>query len=401
MEKKSHLVIVGAGPTGASLAIRLARENYKVVLIEREKFPRQKLCGEFISPECFRHFQELGVAKEMLAAGGERIAETVFYAPNGKSVGVPSEWFNEKENALSLSRAEMDFRLLEKAKTIGVDVLENCAVVDLVQEKDKIRAVKIRAENAEAKEITADLFVDATGRARVLGKLAEKNISRKGAKSQSFEIQNPKAKIQNRFVGFKAHLKNADLAKGVCEIYFFRGGYGGLSFVENNLANFCFLIRADVVREFNSDVEQIIENLIFRNERAVATLKRAAPIHDWLAVSVDGFGARDLNPATNLFAVGDAGAFIDPFTGSGMLMALESAEILARAVAENSSLESLAENYKLEHARRFQKRLFICSLMRHAAFSPTMTKGLISVLSLGNFPRRMLAQATRRLGAAE
>src|SRR5215210_6248074 len=117
---KSKILIVGAGPAGASLAIRLAKENFDVVLIEREKFPRQKLCGEFISPECLAHFRQLGVLDEMLSAGGERILETVFYAPNGNSVSVPSQWFGGGlQGALSLSRAEMDFRLMEKAKNAG------------------------------------------------------------------------------------------------------------------------------------------------------------------------------------------------------------------------------------------------------------------------------------------
>ena len=89
------------------------------------------------------------------------------------------------------------------------------------------------------------------------------------------KIRNPKSKIQNRLVGFKAHLENVNLEKGRCEIYFFRGGYGGLSFVENNLANHCFLIKADVVKEFNSDAEQIVEKVIFQNKRAFETLKDA------------------------------------------------------------------------------------------------------------------------------
>ena len=382
---KSKILIVGAGPSGASLAIRLARENIRVCLIERERFPRPKLCGEFISPECLEHFRELDVLNEMLSAGGERIAETVFYAPDGKSIGVPTRWFNgDAQGALSLSRAEMDFQLLERAKRVGVEVLEEHSAVGLIQENNEICGLKLRTKDGEAKEMFADLFVDATGRARILGNL----ISRKGAKAQS-------PKIQNRLVGFKAHLREVNLEAGVCEIYFFPGGYGGLSFVENRLANFCFLIKADVVKNFSSDAQQIIERLIFQNKRACETLKNAEPVHDWLAVSVDGFGQKDLNPAANLFAVGDAGAFIDPFTGSGMLMAMESAEILARAIAANSGCEKIAEEYKIQHARRFQKRLFICSLVRRAAFIPILSKILISALSIGDFPRKMLARATR------
>jgi len=389
---KSKILIVGAGPSGASLAIRLVREKFRVCLIERERFPRPKLCGEFISPECLEHFRELDVLGEMLAAGGERIAETIFYESNGKSINIPTRWFNgDSQGALSLSRAEMDFQLLEKAKRVGVEILEEHSAVGLLQENDEIRGLKLRTRDGEVKEIFADLFVDATGRARVLGNL----ISRKGAKTQSSKIQNPKSKIQNRLVGFKAHLRGVNLARGVCEIYFFPGGYGGLSFVENGRANFCFLIKADVVKSFSSDAQQIIRQLIFQNKRACETLKNAEPVHDWLAVSVDGFGQKDLNPAANLFAVGDAGAFIDPFTGSGMLMAMESAEILARAISANPGCQKIADQYKIQHARRFQRRLSICSLVRRAAFVPVLSKILISALSIGDLPRKMLARATR------
>ena len=75
---KLQITIVGAGPAGASLAIRLANQGFSVNLIEREKFPRHKLCGEFISPECLAHFKDLGVLDEMLDSGGERITETDF-----------------------------------------------------------------------------------------------------------------------------------------------------------------------------------------------------------------------------------------------------------------------------------------------------------------------------------
>jgi len=392
MNKNPHLAIVGAGPAGASTAIRLAQKGFRVTLIERERFPRPKLCGEFISPECFRHFRDLGVSNEMLAAGGERIAETVFYAARGKSVGIPSEWFNKNETgALSLSRAEMDFQLMEKAKAVGVEVLEETSVAGLLYETDKICGVKIRTKSGDVKEVFADLIIDATGRARVLGKM----ISRKGSTHQRKKTENRKPKTENRLIGFKAHLKNFGLEKGVCEIYFFRGGYGGLSRVENNLANFCFLIRADVAREFDSDAGRIVENIRAQNERAATTLKNAQPIHDWLAVSVDGFGRANLNPARNVFAVGDAGAFIDPFTGSGMLMAFESAEILARAIIETSSRQMMAAKYKKEYARKFRRRLFVCSLMRRAAFAPVIAETLISALSFADFPRKFLAQSTR------
>ncbi|MGI8494419.1 MAG: NAD(P)/FAD-dependent oxidoreductase, partial [Pyrinomonadaceae bacterium] len=382
---------------GTSAAIRLALDGFSVTLVEREKFPREKLCGEFISPECFRHFRELGVFENMLSAGGDRIRETVFYAPNGKSVSVPSEWFNKEESALGLSRAEMDFQLLKRAKAVGVKVLEETQIIGLLFDDIKVVGAKAKNKTGETFEINADLTIDATGRAAVLANLAGK-----------FKVQNPKFKVsesrtpiansQKRLVGFKAHLRDADIAAGVCEIYFFRGGYGGLNLVENGLANHCFLIRADVVKEFNSDARAIVEKVVFQNKRALATLESAVPVYDWLAVAVDSFGLKDLNPAPNLFSIGDAGAFIDPFTGSGMLMAMESGEIMALCAAEcGLETERISDIYKFRHAQKFQKRLRVCSLLRRAAFAPNLARFAISALSIGNFPRKLLARATRAL----
>ena len=382
----SAIIIVGAGPGGASLAIRLAKENFRVVLIEREKFPRHKLCGEFVSPECLAHFSELGVLQQMLEIGGDRITETVFYAPGGKSVSVPSKWFDGE--ALSISRAEMDFRLIKAARELGVEVLEEAQVVGVLSEKNEIRGVKVRTRDGALKEIPGELTIDATGRANVLTRLVEKIFppKKKADKAQ-----------KTKLVGFKTHLENVNLAGGVCEIYFFRGGYGGLSFVENNRANHCFLIAAETVKEFAGNADEIVENVVFRNSRALETMRQAKPLFDWLAVSVDGFGQKNLNPAKKLFTVGDAAAFIDPFTGSGMLMALESAEVLARSISANiHSPDEIAAQYEVLHRKKFQKRLRVCSLLRRAAFAPNLAGTVISALSLSRTAREVLARSTRQ-----
>ena len=400
--RKSKIVVVGAGPAGASVSIRLAKNGFDVSLIERERFPRHKLCGEFISPECLAHFANLGVLEPLISAGGERISETVFYAPDGQSIAVPSSWFGG--DALSLSRAEMDLQLLRRAATAGVEVLEGASVVGVSIAENKLSGVKIKSNNGGQSEIPADLFIDATGRAGILAKLLEKEIAREERISNpdlraanGAKVQNSNHKTQNRLVGFKTHLENVSLEKNRCEIYFFPGGYGGLSFVEGNRANHCFLMRADAVKKFNGDASKIVEQVIFQNKRARETMRDAAPVFDWLAVSVDGFGAKNLVPALNLFAVGDAAAFIDPFTGSGMLLALESAEILARAIAENAlSPHAIGENYRIAHRRKFQNRLRVCSVLRGAVFVPGLAKFAISALSLSAGARRILARSTRR-----
>src|SRR2546423_13715309 len=113
------VIIAGGGPAGASAAIHLAMRGARVLLAEQKKFPRPKLCGEFISPECTVHFARLQVADAMSAAQPANLTATVFYSRSGKNVRVPSSWFGATGVALGLSRAEMDERLLRRASEAG------------------------------------------------------------------------------------------------------------------------------------------------------------------------------------------------------------------------------------------------------------------------------------------
>src|SRR2546426_10961319 len=99
------VIIAGGGPAGSSAAIHLATRGARVLLAEQKKFPRAKLCGEFISPECALHFDRLGVAEQMLAAHPARLSATVFYSRKGKSLSVPSARFGPACVAVGLSPA--------------------------------------------------------------------------------------------------------------------------------------------------------------------------------------------------------------------------------------------------------------------------------------------------------
>jgi flavin-dependent dehydrogenase len=132
------------------------------------------------------------------------------------------------------------------------------------------------------------------------------------------------------------------------------------------------------------------------------TLANARVASPWLAVALEGFGRHEVAPARGLLAIGDAASFIDPFTGSGMLMALQSGEIAAGATAnylnaypESRTLEDLAANYRAVYRRTFDSRLRICSLLRKAAFVPRLADLAITLFAASDGLRRRLARATR------
>src|ERR1041385_1504731 len=132
MDHTFDVIIAGAGPAGTSAAIHLAQHDLRVLLVEQKKFPRAKLCGEFISPECQKHFETLGVADAIATSAPSALTETVFYSTRGHHVSVPSSWFGGT-SALGLSRAVMDDVLLRRAQACGVNVIEGATITDLIQ----------------------------------------------------------------------------------------------------------------------------------------------------------------------------------------------------------------------------------------------------------------------------
>ena len=161
------VIIAGAGPAGSSAAIHLARKDFRVLLVEQKKFPRPKLCGEFISPECRRHFEALGVAQAMTDSDPASITETVFYSARGHHVTIPSSWFGGPA-ALGLSRAVMDDVLLKRARSCGVEVIEGATITEPILDNNIVRGVKLKINGDEPQHHTAPLTIDATGRARIL-----------------------------------------------------------------------------------------------------------------------------------------------------------------------------------------------------------------------------------------
>jgi flavin-dependent dehydrogenase len=236
------------------------------------------------------------------------------------------------------------------------------------------------------------IAIDATGRSRALARRVEKeeNKDRSGKRSAPL-------------VAFKAHLENAAGSPGSCEIYFYRGGYGGLNCVEGGLSNLCFIAEAREVRACGGDAEQVMRKLVMKNQRAAETLARVRVSSGWLAVALEGFGRGRIVPAKGLLAVGDAASFIDPFTGSGMLMALESGELAAHTIARRLPLlrneetfDELALDYRARYNQVFGARLRVSALMRRAAFVPRFAETLIFGLSASARARRFLARSTRR-----
>ena len=376
-----EVIIAGGGPAGTSAAIHLARHDVRVLLVEQKKFPRAKLCGEFISPECQRHFENLGMTEAMASSEPATLTETVFYSSRGHHITVPSRWFGEPA-ALGLSRAVMDDLLLRRAEACGVTVLEGTTITEpVLSSAGVVHGVRLKHDGRE-QEYLAPLTIDATGRARILTK----------------KLNHTEPHSKAKLVAFKAHLHNTRVAPNACEIYFYADGYGGLSTVEGEISNLCFIVAADQVKRHHSNPVTIMRETVMKNRRAAYTLEHAQNESEWLSASWERFGRRQPSPANGLLAIGDSAAFIDPFTGSGMLMAFESGELAAEVIIRRrDELTStiIGAEYTAEYIRKFDSRLRISGWLRRAAFKPRLAGLGIAICGASKHFSSRIARATR------
>ncbi|MBK9768316.1 MAG: hypothetical protein IPP63_15600 [Chloracidobacterium sp.] len=211
------------------------------------------------------------------------------------------------------------------------------------------------------------MTIDATGRTRSLARrLDQRNVTKTAAE----------------LVAFKTHLSDARLLPATCEIYVYRGGYGGCNRVENDLYNLCFIASAADARRLGSDPERVMREVVCSNKRAAIALSHAKVVKPWHAVPIERFGRGELVPASGLISVGDAAAFIDPFTGSGMLPTMENCARIAAGVISNYIVRSRSistwADYRSAYAAAFNTRLRICSILRHSAFLPFLAESLIA-----------------------
>ena len=372
-------MIVGAGPAGSTAAIRLAGSGRSVLLIEQKKFPREKLCGEFISPECLEHFHELGLSSEIDRAGPTTVRETVFYSKNGRGLQIPTEWLGTSQSkAIGLSRSRLDELLVQRALESGADFRPETTGTSILA-NGKLEFIKLRSSNGVVETVNAGIVIDATGRNRSLWRAVESNGT----------------VYRADHVAFKAHLTGAAIAPETCELYVYPDGYGGCVEVENGLYNLCFIVKAGAVKWLGNEPVRIWREVVLKNKRAKQALDSAVVSGDWLAVPITRLGVGKSAPMKGLLSVGDAASFIDPFTGSGIALALESSRLAADAVIQNRSFENIANAYGRKYEATLKRRMRFTSYIRVAGRAGWLADGLIWVLGRNEGLRKLAAAQTR------
>ena len=336
------LMVIGGGPAGACAAITAARAGVSVLLLERGRFPRHKVCGEFVSAEALELLGALLGPTHSLMTDTVRIAQARIFLDN-RVLRTPIA-----PAAASIARFELDQALWESAKRSGAETREQIAVLKTAGEGPF--RVATSAGEFEAKPV-----INAAGRWSNLSPAPGGNGS-----------------LLDKWLGLKAHFAEVPTGTSV-DLYFFDGGYCGVSPVklcdQDEGLNVCVMVRADVASTL-ADVFLQHSELCERsgNWRQVTETVSTSPLIFRKPEPVDG----------NILRAGDAAGFVDPFVGDGISLALRSGALAGETVlsflAGQITLNAASANYQRSYLQTLGPVFRNSSRIRQAMTLPRVVR---------------------------
>lgn len=348
MSESREIVVVGAGPAGCAAAIFLKQRGHDVLLIDAARFPRDKVCGESVSPGAWRLLGALGATERVCGLRPHPLRGMRLTSPNGTSfVG---EYGQGREPGFALRRLDLDVALLDTARARGVEVVEEARATDVKVEDGSVTALSISRGGRPERVCATRLVVGADGRgsivARRLGLLREHKHLRKFA-------------VRGHFEGMEGLGDYGEMHVG-------GGGYCGIAPLSRSTANVAFVLDHREMAAAGGDLETFYRDTLRRWPRIAERLARARLMAPPRAIGPLALEASGVS-APGAVLVGDAAGFYDPFTGEGVTLALRSAEMASEVASRALRLGpavSLTEYDLLRAAATRDKfrlnRLFQC-----------------------------------------
>jgi Dehydrogenases (flavoproteins) len=364
MSRIFDLAVIGGGPAGTAAAITAAHNGHRALLLESGSFPRHKVCGEFVSAEALMLLEKL-LGSNSLTEAAPRISHARIFLDD-RVVNLPVA-----PAAASVSRYGLDLALWNSALTSGVACLPETRVVAVRRSTSGTFSLQTEAADFEARAV-----INATGR--------WSNLTSPSA-----------VEAKTNSVGLKAHFFESEPAVS-CDLYFFEGGYCGVQPVASNAVNVSAMVRVEVARTLEGVFAQSRQLLQRSRKWSQATAR----------VSTAPLIFREARTSENgMLQCGDAAAFIDPFAGDGISMALHSGSMAAASLDSflrgESSLECAIQGYAELHRIRLQPALKNAAQLRRLLRLPRMLRGAaLSLMSLSPIARLAVHQTRARADEA-
>ncbi|WP_118973305.1 NAD(P)/FAD-dependent oxidoreductase [Taibaiella koreensis] len=364
------VLIIGGGLAGLTAAIHLSRQQIPVVLVEKEAYPHHKVCGEYISNEVLPYLRWLDADPEPL--GPAAITQLEFSVVSGKilSAALPLGGFG-------LSRYTFDQFLYHKALQNGASVIRD-QITDLSFDGEQFSVAC-----ASGEQITADVVIGAFGKRSGLDmKLGRSFVQQKSP-----------------WLAVKGHYKGVH-PDHVVGLHHFDGGYCGVSKVEEDTLNICYLVQYDSFKRYRN-IEEHQEQVLYRNPVLKAVMQPATPLFSRpLTISQISF---DPKPAVEqgILMAGDSAGLIHPLCGNGMAMAIHAGKIAAEAVMpflrRIVAREAMEQAYNLQWQHLFRQRL--ATGRRIAALLQRRHLSAVLVQTFGLFPAMLPVLIRKTHGA--
>ncbi|WP_337251818.1 NAD(P)/FAD-dependent oxidoreductase [Maribacter halichondriae] len=244
------IIIVGAGLAGLTAALDLTLKKHSVLVIEKDTFPRHKVCGEYVSNEVHDYLDHLGVGLEEVRP----ISINTLLLSTGKGKSVKTKL---PLGGFGISRYTFDNLLYQKAVSLGANFLfQKVASISFQNNGFKVFTNINRA-------FTSKFVIGAFGKRSNI----DKSLDRAFIKRKS------------HWLGIKSHYVYDDFPDDLVALHTFKGGYGGLSKTESGALNFCYLATYKSFQKYKS-VQEFNENVISQNPHLRTFLKDAKPIFE-------------------------------------------------------------------------------------------------------------------------
>lgn len=367
----TQVIVVGGGPAGSSTAWSLARQGVDVVLVDRARFPRDKVCAEYLSPQCSRIFATMGVLNSIESLGPAQLTGMKVRSPDGSVIhgefAANHGFRGFRDSGLAVRRIALDEVLVRAAEAAGAKVIEGARVTDIVRESGRVTGIRFRGDGRDS-IISAPVIVGADGLRSVVGR----------------RLGLIHARRWPRRIALVAHYRGVRGVGPDGELHLDRSGYCGLADVGSGLTNFAVVVPVSRSREVSRDRNGFLESWIRSRPHLASRFQEAERIDQVKATGpFASFSRRSWAPGAAL--VGDAAEFFDPFTGEGVYSALRGGEILAPFIAEGlngtTTLDLALAGYDNARRKEFSGKWTIEKMVSLAVATPWIANRMARALS--------------------
>jgi flavin-dependent dehydrogenase len=371
-------VIVGAGPAGSTAAILLARAGWRVALVERQAFPRRKVCGECVAASNLPLLALLGLGPALASAGPELRQVVLMCGRSEALADLPSAPGGAHPWGRAMGRETLDTLLLEQARLAGAAILQPWSVQDIEGSPGGWRLDLRAAGSGAAATLQAPVAIAANGSWEALAS------SRRNA---------PHRRSGADLLAFKANFLQATLREGLLPVLALDGGYGGMVVADAGITTVACCIRRDRLEALRAAapglaagvaVEAWLQRECGGVRRALRSATRSGP---WLAAGPIAPGIR-LHADDGLLRIGNAAGEAHPILGEGMSMALQSAALLCTALRGTGPAGGLGDvswqrgvacAYAAQWRREFTPRLRLAAAFAQLAMRPPAAAPLMAL----------------------